>query len=106
MFTLPTMPFMGKGVNVACLVNKSKPTCVDSRLWMTWPLKLSDNDGYIVLMDPTISDVNDDNWLRTIIRFCIVLITDEIVWLCEQHLVPYEYAGISLVVIEASKWLL
>ena len=24
----------------------------------------------------------------------------------EQHLVPYEYAGISLVVIEASKWLL
>ena len=23
----------------------------------------------------------------------------------EQHLVPYEYAGISLVVIEASKWL-
>ena len=24
----------------------------------------------------------------------------------EQHLVPYEYAGINLVVIEASKWLL
>ena len=24
----------------------------------------------------------------------------------EQHLVPYEYAGISLVIIEASKWLL
>ena len=24
----------------------------------------------------------------------------------EQHLVPYEYAGISLAVIEASKWLL
>ena len=24
----------------------------------------------------------------------------------EQHLVPYEYASISLVVIEASKWLL
>ena len=24
----------------------------------------------------------------------------------EQHLVPYEYAGISLVVIEASMWLL
>ena len=23
-----------------------------------------------------------------------------------QHLVPYEYTGISLVVIEASKWLL
>ena len=23
----------------------------------------------------------------------------------EQHLVPYKYAGISLVVIEASKWL-
>ena len=22
----------------------------------------------------------------------------------EQHLIPYEYAGISLVVIEASKW--
>ena len=32
---------------------------------------------------------------------------DEIVWLAnfvEQHLVPYEYTGISLVVIEASKW--
>ena len=40
--------------------------------------------------------------------FCIVLTTDEIVRLAnfvEQHLVPYEYAGISLVVIEASKWL-
>ena len=24
----------------------------------------------------------------------------------EQHLVPYEYTGISLIVIEASKWLL
>ena len=24
----------------------------------------------------------------------------------EQHLVPYEYTGISLVVIEAFKWLL
>ena len=24
----------------------------------------------------------------------------------EQHLVPYEHAGITLVVIEASKWLL
>ena len=24
----------------------------------------------------------------------------------EQHIVPYEYTGISLVVIEASKWLL
>ena len=26
--------------------------------------------------------------------------------LVEQLLVPYEYAGISLVIIEASKWLL
>ena len=54
---------------------------------------------------------DDDDWLRTIICFCIVLITDEIVWLAnfvEQHLaiVPYEYASISLVVIEASMWLL
>ena len=34
--------------------------------------------------------------------FCIVLITDEIVWLAnfvEPHIVPYEYTKISLVVI-------
>ena len=41
--------------------------------------------------------------------FCIVLIMNEIDGFAnfvEQHIVPYEYPGISLVVIEASKWLL
>ena len=38
-----------------------------------------------VLMDQTMSDSDDDDQLHAIICFCIVLITDEIVWLCEFH---------------------
>ena len=52
---------------------------------------------------------DDDDQLLAII--CIVLYW---LWLklygfgnfVEQHLVPYEYTGTSVVVIEASKWLL
>ena len=50
---------------------------------------------------------DDDDQLHAII--CVVLITDEMYGFAnfvEQHLVPYEYASISLVVIEASMWLL
>ena len=52
---------------------------------------------------------DDDDWLHTIICFHILLIIDEIILygfanFVEQHFVPYEYAGICVVVIEASKW--
>ena len=36
----------------------------------------------------------------------VLYCTDYFANYVEQHLVPYEYAGISMVVIEASKWLL
>ena len=67
-------------------------------------LKLNDDDRHICTNGP------DDGRLGAIV-FCIVLITDEILWITnfvEQHLVPYEYlyVSISLVVIEASMWLL
>ena len=38
--------------------------------------------------------------------FCIIMVTDGFAIFVEQHLVPYEYASISLVVIETSMWLL
>ena len=42
--------------------------------------------GIFVLMDPIMSDIHtydDDDRLHAIICFCILLITDEIVWLCK-----------------------
>ena len=54
MFTLLTMPSMAKGVKVACF----ESSCFDySYECHTWPLRLNDDERYIVLMDPTMSDI-------------------------------------------------
>ena len=51
---------------------------------MSWPQRLNDDKGHIV---PNGSDdvrhpITIDDRLHAIICFCIVLTTDEIVWLC------------------------
>ena len=73
---------------------------------MPWPQRLNDDKGHIVC--------NGSNDVQ-----CLMMMTDYVqlfvfvLWMklygfanfVEQHLVSYEYSGISLVVIEASKWL-
>ena len=52
---------------------------------------------------------DNDDQLRVIICFVLYWLLMKLCGFAnfvEQHLVPYEYAGINLVVIEASKWLL
>ena len=51
LFTLPTMPYMAKGVKVVYEANKSKPIH-----WLPWPLRLIGDDGCIELMDSIIAD--------------------------------------------------
>ena len=77
---------------------------------MPWPQRLNDDKGHIV---PNGSDdVRRAMMMTNYAQFFVFVLY----WLwmklygfanfIEQHLVPYEYAGISLAVIEASKWLL
>ena len=77
---------------------------------MPWPLKLNDDEGHIV-------PHGFDNVRRVMIMTeYMQVFVFALYWLLmklygfanfvEQHLVPYEYASISLVVIEASMWLL
>ena len=52
---------------------------------------------------------DDDDKLRAIFVFALYWLRMKLYGFTnfvEQHLVPYEYASIDLVVIEASKWLL
>ena len=52
---------------------------------------------------------DDDDWLRVIICFVLNWLRMKLYGFAnfvEQHLVRYEYAGISLVVVEASMLLL
>ena len=51
---------------------------------------------------------DDDDRLHAIICFVLYWLRMKLYGIAnfvEQHFVPYEYAGISLVVVEASKWL-
>ena len=72
--------------------------------------KLNDDEGHIV---PTGSDnvrhlmtMTDYTQLFVFVLYWLLMKLYGFANFVEQHLVPYEYAGNSLVVIEASKWLL
>ena len=78
---------------------------------MPWLQKLNDDKGHIV---PNGSDdvwhpmmmMSDYAQLFIFVLYWLRMKLYGFVNFFEQHLVPYEYVGISLVVIEASKWLL
>ena len=79
-------------------------------IMMPWPLRLNDNDGLICI------NGSDDVRRQMMMTNYAQLFVFGLHWLqmklygfadfVEQHLMPYEYAGISLAVIEASMWLL
>ena len=68
LFTSPTMLYMAKVVKVVCLVSKIKPMHW-SQIMNTMTSKVNDDDGYIVLMDPMMSDVRW-RWSITHILYC------------------------------------
>ena len=78
---------------------------------MLWPQRLiNDDEGHIV--PNGFDDVKRPMMMTDYVQLFVFLLYWLRMKLCgfanfvEQHLMLYEYAGISLVAIEASKWLL
>ena len=76
---------------------------------MPWPQRLNDDERHIVtngsddVKHPIMMTDNGQLFVFVLYRLRMKLYGFAIFG--EQHHVPYEYASINLVVVEASKWL-